>query len=122
MKYRVECLSCWRKYSVVGIRPRYCAECGAELTEGCLVEEPELTRSWLERQPYDVPEGTPNLNEITDARELNELTGIGFVRAWNIIEYRKREGCRYERPVDVLAVRNVGVGVAAKLIGKVEFG
>lgn len=120
MRYKVECLGCWTKYHVEGLRPRYCAECGTELTEGCVSEQ--LTPAGLAKVPYDVPEGTPNIHDVKDAWELRDLTGIGYTKSrkiWMAIHERKMV---FEKPVDLLKVGGIGVPTVAKLIGKVAFG
>lgn len=121
MKFKVKCRKCGTIFDVESkFEPRRCMWCGHD--DIWKKEQMQLTRSWLARQPYEAPAEAPDLNEMTDARLLDELTGIGFIRALNILNHRDRMGCRYEKPTDLLAVRSIGVGMAAKLLGKVRFG
>lgn len=120
MRYKVECLGCWAKYHVEGLRPRYCTECGAELTEGCLTEQ--LTPAGLAKVPYDVPEGTPNIHEVKDAWELRDLTGAGYTSCRKIIIAVQERKMVFEKPVDLLELPGFGPTSVMKFVGKVAFG
>ncbi len=80
-----------------------------------------ITEAELAQMDFDAPDEAPNVNDCT-WYELLEAADIGITRAKNIVLYRDSKGIRYNKPVDVLAVRGVGVNVVAKLIGKVRFG
>lgn len=66
------------------------------------------------------PESAPNINEA-DWPELMAATGIGVTRCKAIVDFRDSTGQKFDTPTDLLKVRNIGIGVAAKLVGKVRF-
>lgn len=117
MRYKVECPRCLCKFRVEGEEPRFCVKCG----DG-VFPVAELTRVELAKVPYEVPEGTPNIHEVKDAFDLNNLTRIGYTRSrkiWLAIHERKMV---FEKPVDLLNVGGIGIPTVEKLIGKVGFG
>lgn len=83
---------------------------------------PVMDTAWLARQSCEAPADAPNINDMTREELRKQLPSFGPGRAGAIVYHREKTGTRYQHPVDLLAVRTIGVKIAASLIGKVRFG
>ncbi len=83
---------------------------------------PVMDVAWLARQSCEAPPDAPNINDLTLEELREHLPSFGPGRAGAIVYHREKTGTRYQHPVDLLAVRTIGVKIAASLIGKVRFG
>lgn len=96
---------------------RTAATGAAKLIEGSTT----ISREELARMPFDVPEGTININDA-EWHELFGIIGTGAGACRNIVLHRERTGKRFACPYDLLAVRGMGTAKAALFVGKVQFG